>query len=156
MAISETGMPNSARSHVVPTVRVENRRAMPANRGSQISPPRPNKEFVPPSQRVIAAVARHTGITCETLVGKSRLRPVVVARRIAAYILRHRYGWSSTRIAKTLNRDHTTILTGLKRMPCYLAQPTYARQLSAVVAELQLGRGFIDTVAYSARSTHPR
>ena len=59
------------------------------------------------------AAANH-GVTIAQVMGSGRQRPLVSARRELWKRL-HRDGYSVTQIGRETNRDHTTVLHGLKR-----------------------------------------
>jgi chromosomal replication initiation ATPase DnaA len=61
----------------------------------------------------VADISRQYKITTATLLGESRARHIVSARREVAEHL-HDQGLSSVQIGRLLNRDHTSILHLLK------------------------------------------
>lgn len=67
------------------------------------------------TDRVLTAVCRHGGIARAELLSPARQAPVVRARQIAALLLRERTGQSYPRIARWLQRDHTTVLHGVRQ-----------------------------------------
>lgn len=64
-------------------------------------------------QRMIAEVARETGHTVEDLTGRNRFLPVVKVRQ-HAMLLAHEAGYSTPQIGRAFNRDHTTVLEGIR------------------------------------------
>lgn len=66
---------------------------------------------------IIREVAEQTGIPAEMLVGESQKRKVVAARwRAIAEVEFRRPDLSSAQIGRYFNRDHSTILTILKKV----------------------------------------
>lgn len=63
----------------------------------------------------LQAHAEKTGVSLELLLGRSRWSRVTQARREFYWILRHR-GCSLPEIGAMLDRDHTTILSGLNKL----------------------------------------
>jgi chromosomal replication initiator protein len=62
---------------------------------------------------VIAAVARHYGLTISALCGSSRTRTISMPRQICMYLARTETSASLPQIGAALgNRDHTTVLYG--------------------------------------------
>ena len=53
------------------------------------------------------------GVILEEVLTRSKNRIITQARQHIMYELRHR-GWSLMQIGKVLNRDHTTIIFGIK------------------------------------------
>lgn len=62
----------------------------------------------------VAQIAREHGMTAADLIGPSRLRRVCIVRWRAMRVLRD-HGRSLSSIGRILNRDHTTVLHGLRR-----------------------------------------
>jgi chromosomal replication initiation ATPase DnaA len=83
---------------------------------------------------VIAGVMAVTGITLTELRGRSRMLSIARRRSIAMALIRARLSMSYEEIAKHFDRDHTTVMTAVKR--CDL-QSMEAR---AVVAYLDRAR----------------
>jgi chromosomal replication initiator protein len=65
---------------------------------------------------VIKNVAVHYGVSRAVMIGRSRTKPVVLVRGLAAYIARDVTGRSFQEIAKQLNRDHTTIIYLIRKI----------------------------------------
>src|SRR5579883_1745741 len=88
---------------------------------------------------VIAAVARHFGVTVAALEGASRERGVAWARQVAMYLLREETPYSLLQIGQELGgRDHTTVLHGCQRVSKALAQDDLARaDLASIRAMLK-------------------
>jgi len=69
-----------------------------------------------PAQQVLASVAAQHGVTRSELSGASRLARVVCARQHAMWELRQHTDLSLAQIGRLLgNRDHTTIIHGVRR-----------------------------------------
>jgi chromosomal replication initiator protein len=68
-------------------------------------------------QRILAAVAKHYGLTEGDLVGRSRRRIVSVPRQLVMYLVREETETSLPRIGELLGgRDHTTIIHGCEKI----------------------------------------
>ena len=65
---------------------------------------------------ILTAVARYFGVKTDDLKGRARNKQIVVPRHIAMYLLREDAHLSSPEIGRLLNRDHTTVLHGLKQV----------------------------------------
>ena len=65
-------------------------------------------------REIIAKVAAEHRMTVDDLVGPSRVRTICIPRWRAMRELRER-GLSLSRIGQLLNRDHTTVMHGLRR-----------------------------------------
>ena len=63
---------------------------------------------------LVAQIARTHGLTAADLIGPSKVRSVCIVRWRAMKALRD-HGRSLSSIGRILNRDHTTILHGLRR-----------------------------------------
>lgn len=65
---------------------------------------------------VVARVAARYGLTAADLLGRDRRDHVARARWHAWYQLRCQFGSSLNQIGRLFDRDHTTILYGLRRL----------------------------------------
>ena len=63
---------------------------------------------------VIETVAKYYGLDPNDLLGKSRLKDIKTARQIAMYIMNEELSLSTVRIGQEFNKDHTTIMHGIK------------------------------------------
>lgn len=63
--------------------------------------------------KLFARLNELTGVSETEIVSNFREREVVVARFALMLFLRKR-GWSMPQIGKFMNRDHTTVMSGLK------------------------------------------
>ena len=62
--------------------------------------------------------AKEFGVTVAQIEGKSRKKPIVLARHVAMYLLRDLAEWSLPRIGRAFGgRDHTTVLAAVVRAP---------------------------------------
>ena len=77
--------------------------------------PGPSGRTITPTA-IMLAVARYYGIKTDDLRGKSRQKQIVEPRQIAMYMLREDAHLSTPEIGRLLNRDHTTVLHGLKQV----------------------------------------
>lgn len=65
---------------------------------------------------ILEATASYFGLGPGDLVSKSRSRPLTTARHVAMYLLRELTGLSLIRIGDLFERDHTTVLHGVKKI----------------------------------------
>lgn len=63
-----------------------------------------------------AAIAQAANITVEQMRSHKRDRPLAEARMAVWYIAHDHMGFSYLRIAKVYGRDHTTIISGVRKM----------------------------------------
>jgi chromosomal replication initiation ATPase DnaA len=71
--------------------------------------------------RIIAAVTFEFDVSLHDLFGPSRLQQIVKPRTVAIALVRECLGWSTSRIGRLFNRDHTTVIDTLARYRDYLA-----------------------------------
>jgi chromosomal replication initiator protein len=76
--------------------------------------PQPGSEI--PAQVILDETASYFGLTRADLVSKSRSRPLTTARHVAMYLLRDCTGLSLIKIGELFERDHTTVLHGVKKV----------------------------------------
>ena len=77
--------------------------------------PGPSGRGATPSS-ILLAVARYFGVTADDLKGKARNKEIVVPRHIAMYLLREDAHLSTPEVGRLLNRDHTTVLHGMRQV----------------------------------------
>jgi chromosomal replication initiator protein len=65
---------------------------------------------------IMTAVARYFGIKADDLKGKARHKQIVGPRQVAMYLLREDGHLSTPEVGRLLNRDHTTVLHGMKQI----------------------------------------
>lgn len=69
-----------------------------------------------PPEVIMDETAAYFGLAREHLVGKSRSRPLTTARHIAMYLLREQNGMSLLKIGERFDRDHTTVMHGVRKV----------------------------------------
>jgi chromosomal replication initiator protein len=69
-----------------------------------------------PAELILAETAAYFNLTRADLVGKSRSRPLTNARHVAMYLVRECTGLSLLKIGELFDRDHTTVMHGLKKV----------------------------------------
>jgi chromosomal replication initiator protein len=69
-----------------------------------------------PAELILAETAAYFNLTRADLVGKSRSRPLTNARHVAMYLVRECTGLSLLKIGELFERDHTTVMHGLKKV----------------------------------------
>ena len=102
------------------------------------NPPRPVRiKATPTLLEVMWAVTVHTGVSHDELVSASRVRTVVKARWLVAWVARDMTSLCVLRISRALRKDHTTMMYGLGVVAKIYAQ--WAPTIQAV-ADLVEGR----------------
>jgi chromosomal replication initiator protein len=77
--------------------------------------PGPSSRGVTPNA-ILLAVARYFGVGVDELKSKARHKQIVVPRQIAMYLLCEDAHLSTPEAGRLLNRDHTTVLHGMKQI----------------------------------------
>ncbi len=72
-------------------------------------------------QDVSEVVADHFGVSLEVLIGRCRDWEICAVRHIAFGLARELTGQSLPQIGRYFGRDHTTVLSGLRRYEVVLA-----------------------------------
>jgi chromosomal replication initiator protein len=65
---------------------------------------------------IMEETAAFFGLGAGDLMSKSRSRPLTTARHIAMYLLREQTGLSLIKIGEHFDRDHTTVMHGIKKI----------------------------------------
>jgi len=69
-----------------------------------------------PASMILDETATYFGLGPSDLVSKSRSRPLTTARHVAMYLLRELTGLSLIKIGEHFDRDHTTVMHGIKKI----------------------------------------
>jgi len=85
---------------------------------------------------ILLAVARFFGVRVDDLKGRSRNKQVVVPRQIAMYMLCEDGHLSTPDAGRLLNRDHTTVLHGMKQVAGDIARDGPSRSAIRGVREV--------------------
>lgn len=65
-------------------------------------------------ERLVAEVAETHGVAVADILGRSRSAPFVAARHAVWARLRVNHGWSWPAIGREFDRDHTTVMYGVR------------------------------------------
>ncbi len=107
-------------------------------------------DLLPPSQpRVVTPAlildetAKMFGFTVEDLCGKSRRRPLVIARQIGMYVFRELTDFSYPRIAEEFGgRDHTTVIHAVEKIKALMTERHQVfDQVNELMSRVRLGTG---------------
>jgi chromosomal replication initiator protein len=88
---------------------------------------------------IVTAVARYFGIKADDLKGKARHKQIVGPRQVAMYLLREDGHLSTPEVGRLLNRDHTTVLHGMKQIANDIARDGPSRAAVRGVREVVAG-----------------
>ncbi len=88
---------------------------------------------------ILTAVARYFGVKTDDLKGKARNKQIVVPRHLAMYLLREDAHLSTPEVGRLLNRDHTTVLHGMKQVAGDIARDGPSRAAVRGVREVVAG-----------------
>ena len=67
-------------------------------------------------ERIIFCVAKHYGITVDTIKSKNKSATVAEARQVAAYLIRENTNLPYKKIGSILERDHATIMSSIEKV----------------------------------------
>jgi len=90
-------------------------------------------------QAIVLAVARYYGINADELKSRSRHKQIVGPRQISMYLLREDAHLSTPEIGRLLNRDHTTVLHGIRQIMDDIARDGPSRAAVRGVREAVAG-----------------
>ncbi len=79
-----------------------------------------SKRRTVPAKKIIEKVAKYYDLEATDLLGKSRVKNIKNARQIAMYIMNEDMGMSTKQIGRELDKDHTTIMHGVRMVKQYL------------------------------------
>ena len=107
-------------------------------------------DLLPPSQPrivtpqlILDETAAMFGFTIEDLCGKSRRRPLVIARQIGMYVFRELTDFSYPRIAEQFGgRDHTTVIHAVEKIKALMTERHQVfDQVNELMSRVRLGTG---------------
>jgi chromosomal replication initiator protein len=99
-----------------------------------VAPGHSSRGVTPPA--ILLAVARYYGVNADDLKSKSRHKQIVEPRQMAMYLLREDAHLSTPEIGRLLNRDHTTVLHGIKQIVNDIARDGPSRAAIVGVREV--------------------
>lgn len=77
---------------------------------------REEERYVITSDKILQTVAHHFDIEVEEITGTAQSRDCVLPRQIAMYLCRTKLNISYTKIGDLFDRDHSTVMTSVKRI----------------------------------------
>jgi len=90
---------------------------------------------------VIAPTVLYYGVNADDLKARSRHKQIVEPRQLAMYLLREDAHLSTPEVGRLLNRDHTTVLHGIKQVANDIARDGPSRAAVRGVREVIAGGG---------------
>jgi chromosomal replication initiator protein len=88
------------------------------------------------SNAILNSVARFFGVKIDELKGRARHKQIVVPRQIAMYLLCEDAHLSTPEVGRLLNRDHTTVMHGMKQIANDIARDGPSRAAVRGVREV--------------------
>jgi len=73
------------------------------------------ESYVPPWKQVVLDVCKRHRVTFKDVLGESRVHKIVAARQEVYYRLKTERNMSFSAIGKRLNKDHSTVMYGIKK-----------------------------------------
>ena len=96
-------------------------------------------QYLIDSKRMIFQVAEFVGCTYEDLIGKWRMREVVVARHILFHYFRYQMGMKLNQIGVLFERDHSTVIHGVRKVQEFIDNPKYYKQENILIDKIYGG-----------------
>lgn len=88
------------------------------------------------TKRMIFRVSEFVGCTYEDLVGKWRMREVVIARHVLFHYFRYEMGMKLNQIGVLFNRDHSSVIHGIKKVQDYIDNQKYYKQENILINKI--------------------
>ena len=94
-------------------------------------------------QLILDETSKMFGFTVDELCGKSRRRPLVIARQISMYVFRELTDYSYPKIAEQFGgRDHTTVMHAVEKVKGLMTERhTIFDQVNELIGRIRLGTG---------------
>ena len=93
-------------------------------------------QYLIDSKRMIFQVAEFVGCTYEDLIGKWRMREVVIARHIIFHYFRYEMGMRLNQIGVLFERDHSTVIHGVRKVQEFIDNPKYYKQENILIDKI--------------------
>ena len=95
---------------------------------------------------ILDETAKMFGFTVEDLCGRSRRRPLVIARQIGMYVFRELTDFSYPKIAEEFGgRDHTTVIHAVEKIKGLMTERhNVFDQVNELMGRIRLGRAPVD------------
>ena len=108
---------------------------------ADLLPPATPRVITP--QLILDETSKMFGFTVDELCGKSRRRPLVIARQISMYVFRELTDYSYPKIAEQFGgRDHTTVMHAVEKVKALMTERhTIFDQVNELIARIRLGTG---------------
>ncbi len=91
-----------------------------------------------PLNRIVRMIAENYGFSIEELASHAHDEELAEARRIAMYVCRELTGESYGVIGDLLERDHTTVMSGTKRVSDkYQKDETFRGQIDTLIEKIR-------------------
>lgn len=88
------------------------------------------------TKRMIFRVSEFVGCSYEDLVGKWRMREVVIARHVLFHYFRYEMGMKLNQIGVLFNRDHSSVIHGIKKVQDYIDNQKYYKQENILINKI--------------------
>ncbi|WP_322958389.1 DnaA/Hda family protein [Mycoplasmopsis felis] len=85
---------------------------------------------------ILKSVAKHYKVKEKEILGKSRKKEIVIARHICILLVHNLLTYSSTQIGRLFNRDHSTILSAIKKINSDDKNPSFKNALEFLIGEI--------------------
>lgn len=92
------------------------------------------------SEAILKTIGSLYGVSLEQLLGKGRRARLSWARHVAMYLFKIDLHMSLPRIGKVLNRDHTSVLHGYRKIRVAVEQDAETSRIVAFIRESYLSR----------------
>jgi chromosomal replication initiator protein len=108
---------------------------------ADLLPPATPRVITP--QLILDETSKMFGFTVDELCGKSRRRPLVIARQISMYVFRELTDYSYPKIAEQFGgRDHTTVMHAVEKVKGLMTERhTIFDQVNELISRIRLGTG---------------
>lgn len=82
--------------------------------------------------KIVGIVGQARGFDAQQIKSAERRAPFVRARYEVAYLARKYLDLSLPEIGRRLNRDHTSVINGLRRIEQRMQSPEYLKEVSCI------------------------
>jgi len=98
---------------------------------------RGSKELIPTVDNIIEETAKYYMLTVEDIKGQRRMRDTALARQVAMFLIRKLTNFSLKDIGAVFNRDHTTVISSIRRVEQYINEsPDFSKIIRDITSNI--------------------
>lgn len=87
------------------------------------------------AQKIVTEICRHVEVALPIVMGDNRKRSYVIARNLSYRLLRRHLSWSYAELGEFFNKDHSSVMHGVKSINNDIASDPVFRERARVIED---------------------